>query len=161
MQYVLHVFLLRRALEAAKFSCDLKAVYGRESARAFMARRPCVGATAESNLAKAPPLGIALRSPSHIGRVAALLQTFACPPVPVCRQVESTRPGRGCARQRMWTARSKQPVVKYGRGRVRSRKLQGQRANRGRWARAVSRAWRGCSFPRRKGAGEFYLIHRH
>ena len=50
MQYVLHVFLLRRALEAAKFSCDLKAVYGRESARAFMARRPCVGAMAESSL---------------------------------------------------------------------------------------------------------------
>jgi len=44
--------------------------------------RPCVGATAESNLAKAPPLGIALRSPSHIGRVASNIRLSACPRVP-------------------------------------------------------------------------------
>ena len=159
MQYVLHVFLLRRALEAAKFSCDLKAVYGRESARAFMARRPCVGAMAESSLGQGttPRHRLAVSFP-HRARCFkhSLVRLSPCADKWNRQGRAGGAQGKGCGRH----ARNS-PVVKYGRGRVRSRKLQGQRANRGRWARAVSRAWRGCSFSRRKGAGEFYLIHRH
>jgi hypothetical protein len=100
---------------------------------------------------------LALRSPSRIGRVASNIRLSACPRVPTSGTDKAEQGGR--------EAKDVDGTLeiaggKYGRGRVRSRKLQGRRANRGRWARAVSRAWRGCSFPQRKGARECYLIHR-
>lgn len=102
-QYALHVF---RGAGPSNKQCFFLRFEGSlmqgESAPAFMASvRRCDGRVQSGPRRHTSPSP--LRSPSTSG---TLLQTFVCPAVPVCRQVQSTsRAGRG-TRQKMWTALS-------------------------------------------------------
>lgn len=93
---------------------------------------------------------------SNVGRLVAtsvqLLQTFVCPPVPVCRQVKST--SRGRARGEDVDGTLEIGSGKYWRAECAAESYESS-VQTEKVGTAVSKVWRACSFLQRKETGEF------